>query len=81
MQNPAIYAKAIVAATGAATAGIGTAITDGVITGIEWIVIGLTTIGSAAAVYAWPNRDPEGVVQEQSVQPPERPLDGVHDRP
>lgn len=57
-------------------AGVVTAVTyamqDGEITSGEWVGIVLALLGSAAAVWVVPNKDPQGVAQDESVQPPKR---------
>lgn len=51
------YAKFIVAAVTAALVAVGAAITDGTVTGAEWIAIATAVLG-AIAVYVVPNRPP-----------------------
>lgn len=36
----------------------------------EWLLAGLTSLTTAYSVYKIPNRDPEAVHQDESVQPP-----------
>ena len=64
----------------AGTGGVitaGTAVTaalqDGVITGGEWVGIVAALIVGVVGVWAVPNKDPKGKVQDESVQPPKRP--------
>lgn len=49
------YAKAILGALLAGLGATGTALTDGVITGAEWVVIGTAVVVAAGAVWGVPN--------------------------
>lgn len=69
------YAKAIVAFVAPGVAALVAAVQDASpagsnITGPEWIGIVATCILTSGAVYAVPNRDPRGIKQAESVQPP-----------
>ena len=68
MTSPAIYAKAIVAASSALTGTIVTAASDNNVTTVEIIVIVATVIGAAAATYMIPNKDETGEHADESVQ-------------
>lgn len=69
------YAKAVVAFVAPGVAALVAAVQDASpagsnITGPEWIGIVATCILTSGAVYAMPNRDPRGIKQDESVQPP-----------
>lgn len=51
------YAKLIVAALAAGAVALNVAVTDGTITGGEWVTIGLAALG-ALGVWAVPNSKP-----------------------
>ena len=71
MHNPAVYAKAIIAALVAgAGAGATAAQSDG-ISSAEWWFIAFTALTALGTVYGAPNKDPNAEAQEQSVQPAE----------
>lgn len=57
MKNPATYAKAIVSAAIAGLTALGTALTDGDVTGQEWTGIAVATLAALGIVYAVPNAD------------------------
>lgn len=45
---------------------------DGGVTGQEWLQVALAGLAGSGLVYLVPNRDPRGLHQAESVQPPER---------
>jgi hypothetical protein len=47
------------------------------ITSQEWLTAVLTSIVASGAVFTVPNKDPLGIKQDESVQPPERVQDVV----
>lgn len=49
------YAKFIVAAVAAGAVALNAAVSDGTITGSEWVDIGAAVLG-ALGVYLWPNQ-------------------------
>lgn len=51
----ASYRKAIAALLAAPLAVLGAALTDGTVTGPEWVAVALAALGTGAAVYAVPN--------------------------
>lgn len=71
MNSIAPYAKAFVGAAVAGLGAAGTALTDGVISGQEWVAIASATIVALGVVFGVPNKDPEGEHQDESTQPPE----------
>ena len=69
------YAKAIVAFVTPGVAGLVAAVQDASpggsnVTGPEWVGIAAACILTSGAVFATPNRDPRGLKQDESVQPP-----------
>lgn len=68
------YMKTILAALGALCGGAAVASQDGWTQPEFWTVLGAVVV-QAAAVYAVPNKDPEGAHQDESVQPPDGPQD------
>jgi len=72
MEKVAPYAKAVVAALIAGLASAQQAL-DGNndIDGSEWIAVALATLVGLGAVFAIPNRDPQAMHQDESVQPPQ----------
>lgn len=72
LKEPLTYLKAISAGIVAFLGAYTTAYqTDG-IQGNEWVFIGGTTAIAAIGVFFTPNKDPKGIAQDQSVQPPNR---------
>lgn len=55
------YAKAIVGAVLAGLTAAGAALTDGVITGPEWIGIAIAVVATGGAVFGVPNAEPATV--------------------
>lgn len=68
------YMKAVVAGAAALCGGAAIASQDGWTQPEFWTVLG-AVVAQAAAVYAVPNKDPEGEHQEDSVQPPDGPAE------
>ena len=68
------YAKSLVAALVAGLGSLYQALdgADQRVTTQEWIAVAMTTLAAIGAVFAVPNKDPEGTRQDESVQPPER---------
>jgi hypothetical protein len=54
--NVARYAKAIVALILAFLGALGTALTDGVVTPLEWVAVATATVTTAGTVWAVPNK-------------------------
>lgn len=69
MNSIAPYAKAIVGAAVAGLGAAGTALTDGVVSGQEWVAIASATLVALGVVFGVPNKDPEAEHQDESVQP------------
>jgi hypothetical protein len=65
------YYKALVGAVISGLGALSVAVTDESVTLSEWVGIATATIVALGGVYAIPNRDPQGVHQADSVQPPE----------
>jgi hypothetical protein len=59
LEKIATYRKAIAALLVAPLAVLGGALTDGTVTGPEWVAIALAALGTGAAVYAVPNAPQE----------------------
>jgi hypothetical protein len=75
------YAKAIVAALISGLGALGTAYTDGEVSAQEWIAVASAFLVALGVVFGVPNKDPLGVKQDESVQPPTEPTvtsDGVN---
>ena len=79
------YAKAIVAFIAPGVTALVAAVQESSpkgsdISGPEWIGIFAVCVLTSGAVFAVPNKDPRGVKQAESVQPPEASLgDGLGD--
>ena len=77
------YAKAIVAFITPGVAALVAAVQDASpagsdISGPEWVGIFAVCVLTSGAVFATPNRDPRGLKQAESVQPPEASMgDGL----
>jgi hypothetical protein len=76
MDKLAPYWKAVLAFIAPGAVTIGSAVTDASdggdrITTAEWVTALVACVVTAAAVYATPNRDPRGLHQRESVQPPD----------
>jgi hypothetical protein len=48
-----------------------------VITQQEWVTAALTSLVAGGAVFGVPNRDPQATHQDESVQPPAHPRQGI----
>jgi hypothetical protein len=82
LNTAARYAKAVVAFVVPAAGTLIAAMQDGSpggssITGAEWFAAFLIAAGASVGVGATPNKDPRGLHQDESVQPPERVQDVV----
>lgn len=64
------YAKALTGALVAGLAVLATSLDNDVVTAQEWIYAAIAFLTALGAVYAIPNKDPRGVRQDESVQPP-----------
>lgn len=71
MSTIAPYAKALVAALVAGLTALGTALADGNVEPVEWTGVIVAFLVALGAVFAVPNKDPEGEHQDESTQPPE----------
>lgn len=56
------YAKAAVGAAIAGLGALGTALTDGHVTGVEWVAVAIATLTALAAVWRIPNHTPSSPV-------------------
>jgi hypothetical protein len=73
MNRIAPYAKALIGALVAGLSSLYQAL-DGdpaLVTSQEWVAVVMATLAGLAAVFAIPNRDPEGEHQDESTQPPD----------
>jgi len=64
MNNIKYAAKAIIAAGTVFAGGLATALTDGTVTGYEWLAIGVATVVGAAGVFAVPNGEDPKVAKD-----------------
>ncbi|WP_294567641.1 hypothetical protein [uncultured Arthrobacter sp.] len=71
MNKVAPYAKALIGALVAGLSSLYQALDhDQLVTAQEWVAVVMSTLVGLAAVFALPNKDPQGEHQRESVQPP-----------
>lgn len=69
MKNIAPYAKALVGGIVSGLGAAATALTDGVVTPVEWITVILAFIAGTGIVYAVPNTNPKESTPTETSKP------------